>query len=135
MGQTSLEGAHGGQYAGLLHTVGVRHLQHTNAALLSKWVIRVMKPSNDMVSILLREAYGQSLVWSVWATPRRGDSPVVAGIRWIFPLVQSFFRSQLGDGAFFRFWEDDWSRLGRLGVDFPRLYALAPDLPATVWTM
>ena len=39
-------------------SLGVRHLQHTNMALLSKWVIRVMKPSNDMVSILLPEAYG-----------------------------------------------------------------------------
>ena len=96
--------AHGG--------LGVRHLQHTNMALLSKWVTRVMKPSNDMVSILLHEAYGQSLDWSVWATPRRGDSPVVASIRWIFPFVQSFFRPQLGDGASFRFWEDDWSGLG-----------------------
>ena len=80
--------------------------------LLSKWVIRVMKPSNDKVSILLREAYGQSLDWSLWATPRQGDSPVVAGIRWIFPLLQSFFRPQLGDGASFRFWENDWSGLG-----------------------
>ena len=104
-------------------------------ALLSKWVVRVMKLSNDMVSILLREAYGQSLDWSVWATPCRGDSPVVAGIRWIFPLLQSFFRPQLGDGAPFRFWEDGWSGLGRLCVDFPRLYALAPDSPATVRTM
>ena len=87
------------------------------------------------LSILLREAYGQSLDWSVRATPRRGDSPVVAGIRWIFSLVQSFFRPQLGDGASFLFWVDDWSGLGRLCVNFPRLYALAPDPPATVRTM
>ena len=60
---------------------------------------------------------------------------MVAGIRWIFPLLQSFFRPQLGDGASFRFWEDDWSGLGRLRVDFSRLYALAPDPPATVRTM
>ena len=63
MGQTLLRGGalvswsivcrpvtHGG--------LGVRHLQHTNMALLYKWVTRVMKLSNDMVSILLREAYG-----------------------------------------------------------------------------
>ena len=45
--------AHGG--------LGVCHLQHTNATLLSKWVIRVMKRSNDMVSILLCEVYVHSL--------------------------------------------------------------------------
>ena len=88
-----------------------------------------------MVSILLREAYRHSLDWSVWATPRRGDSPVVAGIRGIFPLVQSYFRPQLGDRALFHFWEDDWSGLGRLGDAFPHLYALVPDPPATVRTM
>ena len=44
--------------------LGVRQLQHTNTALLSKWVIRVMKPSIDMVSILIREAYGHSLDWN-----------------------------------------------------------------------
>ena len=60
---------------------------------------------------------------------------MVAGIREIFLLVQSFLRPQLGDGAFFRFWEDDWSELGRLGVDFPCLYALALDPPAMVQTM
>ena len=85
--------AHGGP--------GVCHLQHTNMALLSKWEIRGMKPSNDMVSILFREAYGQSLECNAWATIRRGDSLVLVGIRWIFSFVQSFFRPQLGDGASF----------------------------------
>ena len=79
----------------------VHHLQHTNAALLSKWVIQVMKPSSDMVSILLRETYKHSLDWSVWATPRHEDSPVVAGLRGTFPLVRPFFRPQLGDEAHF----------------------------------
>ena len=45
--------AHGG--------LGIRHLEHTNTTLLSKWVIRVMEPSRDMVSTLLREAYKHSL--------------------------------------------------------------------------
>ena len=35
--------------------LGIRHLGHTNTALLSKWVIRVMESSRDMVSTLLRE--------------------------------------------------------------------------------
>ena len=116
-------------------SLGVRHLEHTNTALLSKWVIWVMKPSSDMVSMLLHEAYGHSFDWSVWATPRRRDCPVVAGLQGIFPLVRSFFRPQLGDGAHFCFWEDDWSGMGRLGDAFPRLYALAPDPATTIWTM
>ena len=77
--------------------LGVRHLQHTNTALLSKWVIRVMKPSNDMVSIPLREVYEHSLDWSVWATPRRGESldwsvsiPLREGHPWDFPACPVF---------------------------------------------
>ena len=71
------------------------------------------------------------------ATPRRGDSPSVEGFRGIFPLIRPFFRPQLGDRAraHFRFWKDDWSRLGRLGDIFPRLYAQAPDPATTILTM
>ena len=119
--------AHGG--------LGVRHLQHTNMALLSKWVIRVMKPSSDMVSILLHESYRHPLDWSVRATPRRGDSHVVTGLPGDFPAHPVFFRPQLRDGAHFRFWKDDRCKLGHLGDTFPRLYALAPDPAATVLTM
>ena len=105
--------------------LGIRHLQHTNTASLSKWVIRVMMPSSDMVSILLRELFGQSLNWSVWATSRQGDSPVVAGLRGIFSLVRPFFRLQLRDGAHFRFWKDDWSDLGRFSP--PQRPSTRPD--------
>ena len=93
---------------------------------LSKWIVRVVQPSEDLIFQVLREAYGPSLEWDESATPRRGDSPVVAGLRGIFPLVHPFFRPQLGDGVDFRFWEDDWSGRGRLADAFPRLYGLAP---------
>ena len=46
-----------------------------------------------------------------------------------------FCKPQLGDGALFRFWEDNWSEHGQLGAVFPRLYALAPDTAATVRSM
>ena len=49
---------------------------------------------------------------------------MMAGISGIFSLFQSFFRPQLGDGALFDSWEDDWSELGRLGDAFP-----CPPLP------
>ena len=96
-----------------------------------------MQPSEDLISYLLREAYGPSLDWDEWVTPRRGDSPVIAGLRGIFPLVQHFFRPQLGDDIDFRFWEDDWTGQGRLADAFPRLCDLAPVSNATVrsaWT-
>ena len=112
-------------------------MQHINAALLCKWVARVMKPANDIVSRLLHEMYSCSLDWNVWATPHRGDSSFMVGLRGIFSLVQQFFRPQLGDGAIFKFWEDKWSGQGRLADVFPRLYALTPDPSATVqvaWT-
>ena len=109
----------------------IHHFQYANSAPLSKWVVQVMQPSEDLISHLLREAYGSTLDLGKWATPRRGDSPVIADLRGIFPLVQPFFRPQLRDGADFRFWEDDWSRQGRLASAFPCLYGLAPGMGRT----
>ena len=43
--------------------LGIHHLQHANSALLCKWVTRVMQPSDDLVSHLLRESYGSTLDW------------------------------------------------------------------------
>ena len=118
--------AHGG--------LGIRHIDHTNMTLLSKWVVRVMESSRDMVSTLLREAYGHSLDWSVWTNPRRGDSLFVASLQGIFLLIRPFCKPQLRDGALY-FWEDDRSGHRQLGAVFPRLYTLAPDTAATVWSM
>ena len=114
--------------------LGIRHLDHTNTALLSKWVIQ-LESCRDLVSTLLHEQYGHSLDRSIWANPWRGDSPFVASLRGIFPIIRPFCKPQLGDGALFWFWEDDWSGHGQLGAAFPRLYALAPDTTATVRSM
>ena len=56
--------------------LGIRHLLHANSALLRKWVVRVLQPSDEMISCLLREAYGASLDWGEWALPCCGDSPL-----------------------------------------------------------
>ena len=117
--------------------LGIRDLHHNILALLCKWIARVMNPADDALSHLLHEMYGSPLDWSLWATPQRDDSPFTSGLRGIFLLVQQLFRPQLGNGAAFRFWEDNWSDQGRLAEDFPRLYALAADPSATVqsaWT-
>ena len=41
--------------------LGIRHIQHTNAALLAKRVLQVMQPSGDILSLLLRQVYGHSI--------------------------------------------------------------------------
>ena len=41
--------------------LGIRHLQHTNTTLLTKWVRRMMQPSGYLLSMLLRDGYGSSL--------------------------------------------------------------------------
>ena len=41
--------------------LGIHHIQHTSTALLAKWVYRVMQASGDILSQVIREAYGQSL--------------------------------------------------------------------------
>ena len=87
--------------------LGIRHLQHTNMALLTKWVCRMMQPSGDLVTVVLRDEYGSSLDWEMWRTPRRSDSAFMSSVRTCFLLVQSFFKPQLGNGETFRFWGDN----------------------------
>ena len=70
--------------------------------------------------------------WDSWATPNRGDSSFIAGMRNIFLQLQHYFRPQVDEGTRYRFWQDNWSGIGRLNDMFPRLYALAPDPRATV---
>ena len=107
--------------------LGIQSLQHTNLALLTKWVCRLLSPL-----VLLLDCYGASLDWHKWQTPQRGDSAFMSSLRPIFPAVQAHFRPKLGSGASFRFWMDEWSRNGRLCQSFPRLFALAPDPECSV---
>ena len=107
--------------------LGIRNLQHTNMALLTKWVCQMMQPSRDLVSVVLRDWYEHSLDWERWQTLRSGDSAFMASVRTCFPQVQRFLCPQLGEGKTFRFWEDNWSGHDRLGGIFPRLYALSMD--------
>ena len=41
--------------------LGIRHLKHTNSALLTKWVGRIMGQSEDLVVALLRDCYGATI--------------------------------------------------------------------------
>ena len=101
--------------------LGIRNLQHTNMALLTKWVRRMMQPSGDLVSVVLRDVCGHSLDWEIWQTLRSGDSAFMESLRTCFPQVQRFFRSQLGDRKTFRFWENNWSGHGHLGGGIPSI--------------
>ena len=112
--------------------MGVRQLQHTNVALLSKWVWRLMQPPGDLTSRILQDGYGDSLDWHTWGTPQKGDSAFMSSLRPIFPTVWPFFRPQLGVGESFRFWRDEWTGARRIGQSFPRLFALTPDPECSV---
>ena len=46
--------------------LGIRHLQHTNMALLTKWVCRMMQLSGDLAMVVLREGYGSLLDCEMW---------------------------------------------------------------------
>ena len=65
----------------------IRHLQHTNMALLAKWVRRMMQISGDLATVVLRDAYRSSLDWEMWRTSRRGDSAFMSSVRTCFPQV------------------------------------------------
>ena len=107
--------------------LGIRHLQHTNMALLAKWVQWMMQPSGDLATVVLRDGYGSSLDWEMWQTSRRGNSAFMSSVRTCFPQVQRFFQPQLGDGETFRFWDDNWPGHSRLERLFPCLYAVSTD--------
>ena len=81
--------------------LGLRHLQHTNMALLTKWVCQMMQPSGDLVTAVLRDEYGSSLDWEMWRSPRRGDSAFMSSVRTCVPQLQSFFKPQWGNGETF----------------------------------
>ena len=112
--------------------LGIQSLQHTNLALLTKLVCRLLSPSGDLVSVLLLDTCGASLDWHKWQTPQRGDSAFMSSLRPIFPAVQAHFRPKLGSGALFRFWMEEWSGNRRLCQSFHRLFALAPDPECSV---
>ncbi|XP_078443744.1 uncharacterized protein LOC144713124 [Wolffia australiana] len=95
-------------------------------ALLIKWVRRLMQPPSDQVTAVLHDSYGRGMDWEQWATPLRGDSAFIRGLRGVFAKAQPLFRPKLGDGTSLRFWLDDWTGLGPLRDLFPRLSGLSP---------
>ena len=107
-------------------------MQHTNLALLTKWVGHLLQPSGDLLSALLHDCYGASINWLKWQTPQRGDLAFMSSLRLVFAVVQALFHPKLGSETSFRFWSDEWSRNGRLRQSFPRLFALATDLECSV---
>ena len=107
--------------------LGIRDLLHTSMAMLTKWVCRLMQPSDDLVFAVLRGGYGPLLDWEIWQSSMRGDSAFMSNVRRCLMIVQRFFRPQLGNGETFRFWLDDWSGNGRLCRAFPRLFRLSTE--------
>ena len=101
-------------------------------ALLTKWVIRIKGPQEDLVTLILRDNYGTRLDWVSRSAPTIGASPFWQGLRQIFPRVSEFFKVKLRDGSIFRYWLDAWSARGILSVAFPILVVLAQNPNATV---
>ena len=83
--------------------LGICHLQHTNMAILTKWVHRMMQPSGDLVYVVLCDGYGSLLDWDIWRTPRLGDSAFMLSVTTCILQVQRFFSPRLGDWETFCF--------------------------------
>ena len=90
-------------------SLGIRQFLHTNTTLLSKWVCRLLQPTRDLVTTVLRDEYGTTLDRQFWQNLRRGDSAFMSSLWAIFQTVWPFFCPRLGAGESFRFWADDWS--------------------------
>ena len=76
----------------------IRQIQLTNDALHAQRVLQVMQLSGDILSLVLRQTYGHSMDWDTWATPQRGDSPFIAGLRESFTQMQPFLPLSLATG-------------------------------------
>ena len=100
-------------------SLGIRHLRHTNTALLAKWVNRIMQQSEELAMVVLQGSYGSAIDWAVWSTPRRGDSAFMQGLRPVFTSMQPLFRPRVGDGASLSLWETDWSGHGCFQITHP----------------
>ena len=59
--------------------LGIRHLRHTNRALLSNWVRCIMQQSGDLAVVVLRGSYGASINWPLWSTLVEGIRPSCRG--------------------------------------------------------
>ena len=59
--------------------LGVRNLQHTNNALLMKWVRKIMQAPSDMVTRTLMDSYGTVLDWGQRSEQQRGKSAFYKG--------------------------------------------------------
>ena len=67
--------------------LGVQSLQHTNLALLTKWVGRLLQSPRDLLSVLLHDCSGAAINWLHWQTPQRGDSAFMSSLRPVFAVV------------------------------------------------
>ena len=83
--------------------LGVQQLIHTNTALLSKWVSRILHPKSELVTSMSRDEYEHTLDWQLWQTPRRGDSAFLSSLRPTVQAVRPFFCPRLGLGESIRF--------------------------------
>ena len=71
--------------------LGVPHLDTMNVALLSKWVIRIMGPEEDVIRSVMRDIYGACVDWDMMTTRGRGASAFWRGLgRWSLPYDNSF---------------------------------------------
>ena len=104
--------------------MGVPHLDTMNVALLTKWVKRIVGQEDDLIKFVMRDRYGIGLAWEKFTANVSGASALWRGLSEVVPRVQQFFSAQLGDGATFQFWLDNWSASGCLRDIFPRLFAL-----------
>ena len=62
----------------------------------------------------------------------RGVSPFWLGLRQIVLQVRDFFTTRIGDSSIFHYLLNAWSPQGVLKEAFPRLFALAQGLDATI---
>ena len=111
--------------------LGVPHLDTMNVALLSKWVIRIMGPEEDVIRSVMRDRY-DDVDWDRMTSRVRGASAFWRALGKVVPTIRQFFSAHLGDGASFRFWLDEWSDKGCLRGIFPRLFAITRHPQGTV---
>ena len=64
------------------------HLDTMNVALLSKWVIRIMGPEEDVIRSVMRDRYGAGVDWDRMTTRVRGALAFWWGLGKVVPTIR-----------------------------------------------
>ncbi len=123
------------EYGGL----GIGSLGDRNKSLMLKWFWEILNGSSKIRAQMVRTRYGFDGMGKIWSAYSSRRSPIWTDLLGIYGRGSPFFdlwsaqvASTLGNGIKLRYWWDAWATPTPMAINFPQLYAIAPDKLGTV---